>query len=87
MNNATGFEEVANGTRFSCGTGFPCNRTFSDDTLDNRYQLCTLTNAAASTDNQTLKFFVQYNETGQNIVTELGEVNVTGELMLVVKCI
>ena len=78
--NSTGFELAANETNFSCNTGFPCGTEYSDDNLDNRYQLCTLTNAAAVTDNQTLRFVVQYNETGQNIITELGEVNVTGKV-------
>ena len=77
--NATGFIRGANETRVSCDTGFPCGSEYSDDSLDNRDQLCTLIDAASSTDNQTLRFFVQYNVTGQTIMTKLGEVNITGK--------
>lgn len=76
--NATGFVRAADETHVFCGTGIPCGIKYSD-TLDNRDQLCILTNAASSTDNQTLRFFVQYNTSGQDNMTELGEVNITGK--------
>ena len=81
--NATGFAVNKTHTRVSCDTGFPCRRNYSDS-LDNRDQLCTLTNAASNTDNQTLRFFVQYNEIRQSII---GEVNITGNEVYLFMCI
>ena len=71
--NATGHPR-ANNINF-CTTNKACGSEYSDN-LESRDQLCTLTNAAASTDNQTLRFFVR-NSTGGRI--KLGEVNITGK--------